>query len=755
MATRLRRSRRSFLPSQTNAPLSLEIVPTMAGQAAQWNATVQLARDRQALDNLAAGHTQWFVDFAKARIKDATTEEDKTYWQSLLDETNRHVAEDTLAAQVTAGTKKLEDVQAYVKDRMSSVGQTSADYPDLLKQYTDVTNAIVARDFNGELLAAQQKLVETKDHQQYIDTLQTLMGRLSDPALRAALGDQVSTVQKMIDGEAQNARYAEASQKLVQYMEGKTSGAEIMSYLETAAGNASSPEESAKYATLASQIDTRERTIQRQGASSAAAAGVKAFQNMMDPIRHSYEWADAQFVAAFRGGAADKTIYASLTKQAENYLSALKDALPNASDRSTREEIANAIESVTQSVAERKMQMAELIARDVTAEAADYNARADRAAAANTPAGDDLASQMRYLAVKALQSALADPVIQSQGPSDTSVKQLNEALRKTTDDHQAAIDKQTGVLTNTGPGAPLTDAKRSAFAAYQDYMSQQGTPGEQSGRITRGVPVDYPTFLDALDQSGGDPAKLAAFLHLSVDKTGAVDANGNPVTNAKGKTAVSELDKATVSLQNTLSKWTNNISQAASTQSEIVAKAQDRLKALVAPRDLATGRKVSDVGTISSPVDVTDFLRTFNAPPMLTTRNAADMAPQEVNTYAGAGLVTPPPQADTSAPAPSTTPSDPYTQAEDRAFAFLSKSNYAMSLPNFDIPPIPELPVYSTKDTSSYESLFSMPSAPIATLHGAGGARDPFAAETPAPTVTSGPTQSPDAADRNRATLAA
>lgn len=724
---RLRRSRRSLMPSQTSAPLSLEIVGGPIQMAQQANAVVQLARDRQALDNLAAGHTQWFVDFANARMKEATSSDDKAYWQSLLEETHRHIIEDTLAADVKAGNKKLEDVAAYVQSRMSTAGSSSPEYPSLLQQYTDVKNAIAARDFNAKIYEAQQHLVETNDREAYVSSLETLMAKLTDPILRQALGDQVQTVQKMLADQAQNARYAEVSTNLVKYLDGKISRVSMMDQLTEFASTATTPEEANRYVTLATQIDTRERTLERQAASDAASSGTVALQAALDPAKHAYEDADAAFKVAFRTGNADRGVYSTFKKEADHYLATLHDALPNAANRSVREQIINATQSIIANVGERDKQMSELITRDVSAEVDDLNSKADRAAAMKTPAGDDMAAQLRYLAVQSLQGALADPVIKAQGPADSSVRALSKALRETSERHQVSIDAQAAVVAGSDGPAPLRTANRAAYNAYRDFAVSRPKAGtaDATDLITRGTPLEYNQFLDAVDQAAGDSAKLAGLLGLGVD---AANKNKKLVPQAQTE------------LENLIIRWTNNIGQGRSEQQDIVNAANDRLKMLVAPRDPVTGQRIrtKDVmpprGQLQQPANETVAVPRTDAASLMAAAHGAGGArdPFAGETALPAQPAAPPPPV---APPAQFAPqlaqhhdpttegvTDPYTRSEIAAFKFLDTPSYAVDLPNFDIPPLPETPPFTD---NSVLSLFDMPNAPLAQRRGTGGVTNP------------------------------
>jgi hypothetical protein len=673
------------------APLSVTVVPNnpLAAQAAEWSTALSMANARAGLEKLAAGHSQWFIEeFAPSMLRQADTPDETAYWQSLIDATREHIEDDKLAAEVAAGTKQFEDVAEQLRRRMAAAGKESPEYPDLLEKLNQVTDAIAARDFNREIYAAQEKLSKDHDRAAYLATLEGLQTRARAPQAQMAIASQVADLQKEIEDEKAALRMSSVNEKVIGYLEGTISRGEVINFLRgEAASGRFSPTESAYLVNVAQEIDTRERTIERQNASSAAGSSTKALQDVIDPAKHSYEMADAEFKAAFRAGRADRDIYDSFVKEAAHYLDVLKDALPNAATRTVREQILNQLESITANKGERQLQMAELIKRDVTADVDDLNSKADRAAAKNTPEGDDLAAQMRYLATEALQTALADPVIMAQGESDESVRALTRALRETTEKHQSTIESQAEIVSGTGGPMPLRKANRDAFNAYEDYMLRASAP---DALIEKGVPLGYEQFLDTLEEFADDPVRLAGALGISVKPAEA---------GTKAKEAAA---KAMLDVGNLVIGWQTNIGQAERAQKDLVDAASLRLRALVAPRSVATGRRVEE-GAISEPTDVTDFLSTFGRVPFMHAAQASSIAPQEQNTYAGAGLIdqlaTPsmgrPPGL--SAPLESEdemASEDPYDRAERLAWEYLEKPTYELSLSSWDVPPLPVAPEF-------------------------------------------------------------
>lgn len=726
MATRTVRRYRQRRPSSSSAPLSLQVLPgnTLAAQAAEWNTALSLANARAGLEKLAAGHTKWFVEeFGPSMLQQADTPDEKAYWQSLIDATHEHIVDDALAAEVKAGTKKYEDIAAHIHERMAQAGRDSAEYPALLESLNQVTDAIAARDFNNEIYAAQEKLAKDGDRASYLATLTGLQSRARDPMASQALTSQIAELQKEIDDQKSKMRMAEVDAKVIGYLKGDIGRGQVIEWLQSEAASGKYDQAQTAYmVNVAQEIDTRERTLERQGAADAAGVSTKALQSAIDKPKHSYEMADAQFTAAFRDGAADKEAYDALQKESKQYQDALRDALPNAANRTIREQILNAQESVTANLGERRKQMAELIKSDVTSEVDDLNSKAQRAEAKNTPEGDDLASQMRFLATNLVQGALADPLIAAMGDSNPSKLALQKSLRETTEAHQSAIESQAGVVAGKSGAAPLRTANRAAFNSYEDYMTKHGTTG-----VDKGVPLDYNSFLDALDQYGSDPQKLAAALGITP-----TPAQGDQ----KSKDAAA---KATQDITNLVSSWQTNIGQAERTQKEISDAAALRLRELVAPRSQATGRKVSDTGPITEPTNVSDYLGQYGKPPMLYAPNAASVAPQEQSTYAGAGLIGPapapvtqkPPGLSSMTPAAdeSTANEDPYNRAERLAWEYLSTPSYTLDLSSWDVPPLPEAPAIDRLDLGAPD----ISGAPLLDTH-----ERTLRALSPSPAMTGG-----------------
>lgn len=694
--------------------------------ADQWNQDVQLANDRNALEKLAAGHSEWFIAFAKERLVKESDPEQKAYWQGLLDETQRKITEDNLSQEVAGDPSKLEKLASYLEQRMQSVGPTSGDYANLVKQYGDVTKAIAARDFNGRVNDAQKALIQTGDHAAYAKALSDIVDSVRDPAARDALAKQIGQVQDQINAERTTSRYAEANAKVIAYVNGEVSRPEIMSYLRQMAASADTPEEANRYTSLATQIDTRERTLERQRATSAAGSGAKALQDALDPKSHAYDAADAAVVSAMRLGNADRNVFTTFQTEAKDYLDTLREILPQAATRSMQDQISNEINAVIKNVAEREKQMATAIVNDVTREADGFLRAASSATAVTSfPEQLDVAAQQRFLATQALSRALSDPLVKAQADQ---VDRLQTKLDETTKAHQKDIASYAAIVAGTDGPAPLKSANRSAFNAYQDYMAQVAS----NPFIQKNAPVDYQAFLDAIDQYGTDPVKLAAALGISV-VVSQKNADKTNVANAQRE------------VSNLTSTWTNNISQATDEQMKIVQDAQHKLDVLVAPRTLTTGRRVTDQLPSNELTDVTDYLRQFGKPPMLVTGRAQDVAPNELNTYAGAGLIAPTTSGRPAGSslmiggdnAPDVTAteadSDPYTRAEQAAFHFLSRTNAPIDLPSWDVPPPPN--VFAQQQEATLRLTHEgVPDAPLL-IKQVSGASSPAAGDAMQPTL--------------------
>lgn len=669
---RVRTRRRS---PNANAPLSLTFTSNaskdpFAPQAAQWNTQLKLATDLQQMQKLADGHTDQFIEFAKARIDDKDlTPEQRAYWKGWLGDAKRKVTEETLAAEIGSGDKKLEDLAAYTRTRLTEVGTGSSDYPQLVKQLSSVKNAILARDFNSEVSQAQQRLIDTGSRQRYLEDLQTISSRTRSTEAATALAEQMSTLRVEIAKEKTTARSAQANKKLLQYYQGEIGRGEILDYLEDMAASSGSTAEAQHYTTVGTQIDTRERQIERQALSDAASGNTKALRAAISGYEESYKGVDSGLVVALRTAKSDRggleRTYNRFEVEAKDYEDALLEALPMAQTIASRKEVTNALNALRNNIAERQKQVSHAVTDNILENARDL---IKEAAATSDP---DLSSQFRHLAVTTLSDGLKDELAALNGDQ---IERLENLHKTATDAHKAAIAKEAKILT--GVEHKGRDAAASAFNAYQDHY--------------RRLAASYAAKKDGATPTPGPMADFAKFQN-------ALNSGDLTLLGLSPKRAESA---------SMVAGWTSNISQANDEQKRITTGAGNRLKTLVAPRD-PNGKVIGfGRGSSAAPIEGSPEETVFGAPPALPLQSTADMEPElptmplSTSASKGPGMLT--------IERPDDEPDDPYSAAERTAFAYLMQPT-EFEFPSYELPPLPEMPDFAPNDDDYLDGMASAP----------------------------------------------
>lgn len=717
MAPRYRRRRPS---TGTRGALSIVFTPTVdpiAQAAKQWNDSMRRAQDQGALEKLADGHSEWFIDFAEARVKETgASEDDRTYWTGLLNKAKRRLADDTIAEQVGTGEKSLEDLMTHLQARATEVGPTHGEYPELIKQMGAVKASIASRNFNNEVLAVHKKLIDTGDREVALRAYQALLVRSTDDETTKALAGQVKQLEGEVQKAKQTQRAAEVNTKLTAYYtpDGGVSRAEVLSLLTRMAGTALTVEEANHYTALAAQIDTRERTLERQRVSEAAASGTRALAQGLAGPKDSYEWADAAVVSATRGATRDRApledAFTQFEKEATHYRETLIEALPFTRTASDREKIADAIRAVDKNIALRGSQTSSAVAKGIVLEVQSWES------AIKGIDDPDLLAQYRYLAIDSLRKGLADPLIQKYG---NEVEGALPALEKKLADVSAAHRKDISDLAKTVNSKDKGQkAIGTAYQQYEDFMRSDAA--ETGARIAQ-KEAELQAALAAKPQD----KKLVEKLRKDIE---ALRSGGNATAAAdigafldaidSGDGSALGLNALDPEAAGKFATWTSNVLQATREEQKAADEARTRLRVLVAPRTL-TGKRATDYS--QGPLDVTEALRA--GPELAGAINTLitdqprmeDLPPNEWATYG----YTPPPSPEVPEEEPANAGgrpglnalmpddddenADPYARAENRALAFLDTTS-DIELPNYEIPDLPEMS-FLTPTISEFEYL--------------------------------------------------
>ncbi len=500
---------------------------------------LQAAKDTTALQGLADGHTEAFLNFAKDRIKVAASDDERTYWQRLADRTQQKVEDANIAAGVQTGATTLEQLHQHILDRQNAVGPNDPNYADYVKQEGDVKNAILARDFHSEIIDAQKRLIDTGDHTAYLQTLTGMLARAKDPSAQADLVKQIDALRGEITKEQTLVQAQHDNQVLTGYYahDGSVSGSDAIAYLRKQAASATDPAQAAAYTNEAQKVDAEERsqiaslragsTSSNASITSALAPFRQSFLDAMEPVK----------TATSNSSVPEQQDWSLFNVQSQKYKDAILAAMPNASP-TQRVTLQNELDAVTTALNSQQRAAGTAVVKDVAQQSASYSSLIAQAKAT----GDvETETQLTHQYASVIQGAMGNTFV-----TDDQKQSLNQTLSTVLRSHQTAIAGDAALLSGNADDQKFVT---SANTLFREYSAGGGSMDRQS-------------FLNALaDGAGGDPARLAVQLGLGV--------NGNP--------APADVAKAT--------RWASNYGLADDARQQRLDDATKNFGLRTAPRD--------------------------------------------------------------------------------------------------------------------------------------------------------------------------
>lgn len=679
--TRVVYSRRRKSPGTTSGtPLATIFVPRdstiggpvrssndLAAFVRDRNNELTAARDEEALQKLADGHSDAFLEYAKKRVGLSDEPEEKAYWTRLRDRTAERVIDDNLAQGVKTGSVSLEQVMAHLQTRADSKGKDSPDYGDYIGQIADVKNAILARDFRSRVIDAQAKLVKDGDHQAYVDTLTELSALAKDPAAQKDILDQINTLKTEI-GKEKALVQNQADTKILTgyYSPNQTvSAAEAVLYLQKRID--ANPTDAAKYLTQIQAIDTRERTLARQAASDGTAAGAKAMAAALQPAQASFLFADQHLQDMNR----DKSIptgneWKVFTDAATNYEKDLRQAYQQSNlTTAQREHIVTELNRIQDSRVTRKNQAADSVIAKTDAETKRLTDLVDiEKKGADDP---NVIAQLRFQAAAKVREAQESPFL-STGQKNTVAAKLDTILKP----HQQEIADAAAIVDGRKGDPKYATAVDAIINNYQDL----------------GGAMSEDSVMRALAK-GGAPEEVAAAIGLDPDRQESLNA---------------------------VRKWTSNYKQANDAR---IAYEESALRRL----DLLSASRGADGSVINERQSVAPQER-------LAYEGAGRIAPMPTGPVGGApktAMIAPPGESPFQPPLPDAEPSpesspligqegDPLSGAQDpRWKAYYGAEDWLsspvqMPLPTWELPPLPPDSAFAPYDDRGW--LDQLPPAP-------------------------------------------
>lgn len=477
----------SSLGDPSRASTSDELARWVKDQRNQLTA----ARDAEALEKLAQGHTDAFLTYARQRVSMAADVEEAKYWQRLLVQATQKLEDDIIQSRLEAGEVDLEEVKAHIERRLEGVPSGSSKRATYLKDLGNVRQAIAARDFQREVQEAQLAYLRADDpvkaKKDYRDAILGFLSRAKDPDAQQTLITQVTKLGQEIEKDRILAVSREVNAKITEYY-AKPQGkfAEVMGYLVNKARDAQSVEEANRFRDVAIRIETHHRTLQRAALAAASASGsAKAIEAAYADESEATTSAQEQIVSENRANRPPDDVDWAVYDVAVGELIASMNAAITA--KGTSPAVAASILKKRRALEGkrdvlRNASVADLVA-DVNKKIAAYRKEMEVVRKGD---GDDLEAieQLREAALATVAEALKMPYLKDEnGKPVAAVEELERNIKGgILKDREADVARFEGMLAGTVEIEGAKGAEGKLQTQYRNYTESFASAYEDAWR---------------------------------------------------------------------------------------------------------------------------------------------------------------------------------------------------------------------------------------------------------------------------------